>query len=231
MEQSLKLSPEDKKILKDYILDIKNHKVSGIISREDLWNMMNNECKYVVEKILNLNPTNYGFKGPKINDTSIGSNIIKLPKTSDINQGEYTLDNNSYLPEHILVNFEKMNNEFKLSYPGRELLIGSGYRSPAFQIITLVYILVEIYDFDISETLKRVALPEYSQHCSLSHTALDILNIDGLPSDEDPIEFSKTIEYKWLKDNANTFGFNESYPKGNPYGIMWEPWHWQFLPG
>ena len=56
-----------------------------------------------------------------------------------------------------------MNQAFIKTFPGRKLVVGSGYRSPAYQIATLIYILVNNYDFDIGKTLKRVAMPRYSR--------------------------------------------------------------------
>ena len=30
----------------------------------------------------------------------------------------------------------------------------------------------------------------------------------------------------WLRTNAPRFGFHLSYPRNNPHGIGYEPWHW-----
>ncbi len=40
--------------------------------------------------------------------------------------------------------------------------------------------------------------------------------------------FEKTPAYTWLTENAHTYGFVLSYPKGNTYYIF-EPWHWRFV--
>ena len=40
--------------------------------------------------------------------------------------------------------------------------------------------------------------------------------------------FEKTPAYQWLLDNAYTYGFILSYPKGNSY-YQYEPWHWRFV--
>jgi len=40
--------------------------------------------------------------------------------------------------------------------------------------------------------------------------------------------FDTTEEYKWLVDNAHTYGFTLSYPKNNSY-YVYEPWHWRFV--
>lgn len=40
--------------------------------------------------------------------------------------------------------------------------------------------------------------------------------------------FSTTPQYQWLMQNAHTYGFVLSYPKGNTY-FQFEPWHWRFV--
>lgn len=40
--------------------------------------------------------------------------------------------------------------------------------------------------------------------------------------------FDTTPEFTWLIDNAHTYGFVLSYPKGNAYYI-YEPWHWRYV--
>ena len=38
--------------------------------------------------------------------------------------------------------------------------------------------------------------------------------------------FARTPEFRWLKKQAGRFGFQLSYPRNNPHGIAYEPWHW-----
>ncbi len=40
--------------------------------------------------------------------------------------------------------------------------------------------------------------------------------------------FDTTPEFAWLVNNAHTYGFVLSYPKGNAYYI-YEPWHWRYV--
>lgn len=40
--------------------------------------------------------------------------------------------------------------------------------------------------------------------------------------------FENMAAYDWLKANAYTYGFIESYPQGNQYYVF-EPWHWRFV--
>ncbi len=73
----------------------------------------------------------------------------------------------------------------------------------------------------LNEILTVNAAPGYSEH----HTgrAIDIGTIDS-PALE--VEFENTPAFDWLCANAADFGFSMSYPRNNPLGIDYEPWHW-----
>ena len=73
----------------------------------------------------------------------------------------------------------------------------------------------------IEEILKVCAAPGYSEHHS--GRALDLTTHGCEPLTE---EFDKTDAFNWLQGNAHLFSFRLSYPKGNKYGIAYEPWHW-----
>lgn len=74
-----------------------------------------------------------------------------------------------------------------------------------------------------SEIYAASAPPGHSEH----HTgrAIDI-NTCNSPALEE--EFEDTPAFRWLTQNAAGFGFSLSYPRSNPYGIAYEPWHWCF---
>jgi D-alanyl-D-alanine carboxypeptidase len=40
--------------------------------------------------------------------------------------------------------------------------------------------------------------------------------------------FEDTPAFAWLQRSAGDFGFVMSYPRGNPHGIDYEPWHWRW---
>ena len=77
-----------------------------------------------------------------------------------------------------------------------------------------------------SEIYNVSAPPGHSEH----HTgrAIDI-NTPGCPALEE--EFESTSAFEWLLRNAGHFGFHLSYPRNNPSGIAYEPWHWCFRKG
>jgi D-alanyl-D-alanine carboxypeptidase len=77
----------------------------------------------------------------------------------------------------------------------------------------------------MSAILAVSAAPGYSEH----HTgrAFDI-TAAGVP----PLEtvFEETTTYTWLTQHAAEFGFYLSYPRDNPQGFIYEPWHWLYQP-
>jgi D-alanyl-D-alanine carboxypeptidase len=73
----------------------------------------------------------------------------------------------------------------------------------------------------IDAILRVMAAPGYSEH----HTGR-VIDI-GAPG-EPPLDegFARTPAFQWLAAHAGAYGFLLSYPRGNPHGIAYEPWHW-----
>lgn len=70
------------------------------------------------------------------------------------------------------------------------------------------------------------APPGYSEH----HTgyAVDIGDRNTASADLSR-DFEKTEAFKWLEANAPYYSFELSFPKDNPQGVSYEPWHWRFV--
>ncbi|MCL2925970.1 MAG: M15 family metallopeptidase [Trichodesmium sp. MAG_R04] len=101
----------------------------------------------------------------------------------------------------------------------------SGFRTLADQ----KYLFFEVKANRGEETSKRAevsAPPGYSEH----HTgyAIDIGDA-RMPETHLKVSFEKTIAFQWLQENASNYGFELSFPKDNPQGISYEPWHWRFV--
>ena len=105
------------------------------------------------------------------------------------------------------------------AHDGVELLALSGFRSVRrqHQLIERKLAAGET----LEEILRYVAAPGFSEH----HTgrALDIGSPEHLELDGN---FARTAAFRWLSRRAAEFGFNLSYPRNNPHGIGYEPWHW-----
>lgn len=77
----------------------------------------------------------------------------------------------------------------------------------------------------VSDILRVNAAPGFSEH----HTgrAVDIATPGSRPLME---EFEDSDAFRWLVENAAPFGFSMSYPRENPFGFIYEPWHWARKP-
>lgn len=73
------------------------------------------------------------------------------------------------------------------------------------------------------QILRVSALPGYSEH----HTGrtIDLTTPGCEPLTE---AFEGTGAFAWLSRRAAEFGFTMTYPRNNPFGIAYEPWHWTF---
>lgn len=99
----------------------------------------------------------------------------------------------------------------------------SGYRSHDYQLGIFERKLAR--GLTVEEILGVNAAPGYSEHHS--GRALDIGTPDEPPAEE---SFERTPAFAWLRDNASAYGFVMSYPRDNPHGIVYEPWHWRHGP-
>ncbi|MBV8659786.1 MAG: M15 family metallopeptidase [Burkholderiales bacterium] len=77
----------------------------------------------------------------------------------------------------------------------------------------------------LDEILRASAAPGYSEH----HTgrALDLTTPGGEMLED---SFENTPAFAWLQQHADQYGFSLSFPRDNPQGFIYEPWHWCMLP-
>ena len=100
----------------------------------------------------------------------------------------------------------------------------SGYRSHDYQIGIFERKLAR--GLALADIVTVNAAPGYSEHHS--GCALDI-STPGEPPAEDSFEL--TGAFAWLGEHAAGHGFHMSYPRDNPHGIVYEPWHWCWIAG
>jgi D-alanyl-D-alanine carboxypeptidase len=98
----------------------------------------------------------------------------------------------------------------------------SGYRSHDYQLGIFERKLAR--GQTVQQILTVNAAPGYSEHHS--GNALDIGTPGEAPAEE---SFEKTAAFDWLTAHAGDSGFIMSYPRDNPHGIVYEPWHWYFV--
>ncbi|WAS06085.1 M15 family metallopeptidase [Gloeomargaritales cyanobacterium VI4D9] len=78
----------------------------------------------------------------------------------------------------------------------------------------------------VAERAKVSAPPGYSEH----HTGYALDVGDGQqPGTHLHESFEQTAAFAWLQKRAAQFHFELSFPRHNPQGISYEPWHWRFV--
>ena len=107
---------------------------------------------------------------------------------------------------------------------GVELLLVSAFRSVDYQRAIFDRKLAQGATLD--EILHVNAAPGYSEHHA--GRAVDIATRGCPPLTE---AFDTTEAFAWLRENAVRFDFEMSYPRDNPYGMVYEPWHWAMRGG
>lgn len=101
----------------------------------------------------------------------------------------------------------------------------SGFRSLADQKHLFFEVKAERGQ-DTTQRAEVSAPPGYSEH----HTgyAVDIGDGDR-PDTHVKTSFEETPAFQWLQANAAHYSFELSFPKNNPQGVAYEPWHWRFV--
>ena len=74
----------------------------------------------------------------------------------------------------------------------------------------------------LMQILRENAAPGYSQH----HTGFALDLADDSSCEPLTERFELQGAFDWLCRRAGEFGFMLQYPRGNPYGFIYEPWHW-----
>jgi LAS superfamily LD-carboxypeptidase LdcB len=226
------VSKDDEKLIESLLSKVdkawRHSDLIGVIERTALASILSAEEITIIDRVYNIDPTIYGFYAPRLS-TELGANkLIRVAPQRYRYQNKKYYTHTQYVPETPHRAYQAMAVAMKDELK-RPLLIESSYRSNPYQAIVFLSIL-KLHKFDVNKTAKRAAIPGYSEHSTPDELAFDFMNRDGLPSYETPQDFEGTVEFNWLTANANHFDFFMSYPKDNPYGLMYEPWHWRHKP-
>ncbi len=107
---------------------------------------------------------------------------------------------------------------------GIKLVLLSGFRSIELQR-SIFYERKSARNQVAIERAKVSAPPGYSEHST--GFAIDLG--DGTMRQTDfEVDFENTPAFNWLNKNAARYHFILSFPKGNPQGVSYEPWHWRY---
>jgi len=102
---------------------------------------------------------------------------------------------------------------------GITLMIVSGFRDFEYQA-SLIRKKINAGQV-LGDILEVNAAPGFSEHHS--GRAVDVASPGSRPLTE---EFEMSEAFAWLEQNAADYGFSMSYPRDNPEGFIYEPWHW-----
>ncbi len=223
----IKFSPKDKQIGKRIFKKFKKGRKKNpkwpLLTLRELFRILNKEEKELIKKILKINPREYrkkdrffGIKKTPKNLVAIKNQYYRIGKVCKKIEPQF-------LSEKVFLAYQRLNQSMQKEI-GRYVNVASGYRSSGYQMAMFFCVLYQ-NNWNIGKTLRRIALPGYSEHSYPARQAVDFAPQRGIKRIED---FYKTKEFKWLKKNAKKFGFYLSYPKNNKSGTAFEPWHWHF---
>ena len=199
------------------------------VTLDQLGPLLSAAQRAIVDQIVDLDPADYGVRTPYAGDLEpVPADLVKLVGQQYTEHGQQQTMGEKYVPRHVFNAYVRMNATFMTEHRKRRLLIQSCYRSPAYQVVVFINWLTRVYAGDIGRTIRHASPPRYSQHTIASKAAIDFMNIDGSPSSDNLEGFRDTVEYAWLRQHGDEFGFYESWPEGNEYGMRAEPWHWQY---
>jgi D-alanyl-D-alanine carboxypeptidase len=107
---------------------------------------------------------------------------------------------------------------------GVGLTLLSGFRSIELQRQLFFDVKAERNQSSL-ERAKVSAPPGFSEHST--GYAIDVGDA-SMPHTNLSLSFSQTKAYQWLLNHAARYQFALSFPKSNPQGVNFEPWHWRF---
>jgi hypothetical protein len=130
------------------------------------------------------------------------------------------------LPQPVARAVEAMNAAMRAEI-GREVAVGSGYHSPAYQAHLFVT-LIPVYGYSIRDTLRHFAQPGRSEHERPECQGLDFIDVAHADlTYSRPREVAEFPEFRWLRANARRFGFVLTNPVETPEHAF-SPWHWRW---
>lgn len=178
----------------------------------------------LIKKIIDTNPLAYGIKLPFLGTPVNPKNLIEIENQKIKIGKKVKVLEKQYLPKAVYNAYLMLSNSV-FQDTGKKLLVDSGYRAAGCQTICFLEAL-KGNRFNFAKTMSEFALPGYSEHGFFEKQAIDFITEKRATAKG--IKFEKTAEYKWLLKYAGKFGFHLSYPKGNPYGVTFEPRHWYY---
>jgi len=227
------LSEKDQKIVDSILIKttplIDQKKATGnvnLLTEKELFKSLNQKEKKWIKKMLRLRPSELGVKTPaQPHQENLAFHEVSNQKILKGGQ-PFTLPIQA-VSEPAYAAYEKMMQAM-ITDIGKKLYIESAHRSPTYQLWLFIFYLKTEHHYSIRETGKLSALPGYSEHNLAIGHAIDLINGEGINGDPDFEKYEVLPEHQWMLKHAEEYGFTLSYPRNNPWGISFEPWHWRY---
>lgn len=197
-----------------------------LMTFEELYQGLEAEDASLLDRIRKIDPQkSFNFQGGYLGESRDGVEFVRLEdQWIHLKEEKKKLDP-QYLPKQVYEAYHQMNEAMKRDL-GKQLLVESGYRSPAYQLYTFCFFMPK-HGYSLAESGKWIAIPGYSEHGAPKVQAIDFINEEGVNGEDRVEDFEALPEYRWLLEHAGQFGFELSYPRDKP-GITFEPWHWRY---
>lgn len=198
------------------------------VSYGEVFKCLDDRQKNLARRIFAIKPDELGFKGPSFSMAGV-SDLVQISEIKLAYKNKEISTGVNFLPRNVSDDFQKMTSDMKKQI-NKTIYVSSGYRSPGYQAKLFLYYLGPENGYSLFENAKWIAMPGYSEHNS-PNTAIDFINQDGISGQDEgqtAEEFEKLTEFEWLQNNAAKYNFYLTYPKNNPFGVSYEPWHWHW---
>lgn len=228
-----KLSANDQKIVdsllqktRPLIEEKEAHANANLLTFEELEKSLSKKEKNFIKKILLLTPADLGVRTPKQTEENESLRFHEIKGQVIQKDGKpFTLPPQAISPEAYAA-YEKMMGHMEKDL-GKRLYIESGHRARAYHLYNFLKYLAQ-HQYSLIETAKLNALPGYSEHNLTRGHAIDFISAEGINGDPRPEDYEVLPEHAWMLKHAGEYGFTLSYPRNNPSGISFEPWHWRY---
>ena len=219
-------SPRDQKLIVSILQTlgpiIKDKQTSGsapLLNWSELIQSLNNKQRILIKNFRRFS----GAAGD--DDDPTRPPLVRLDNQCILKNGQAKAIPPQYVTQAVYDAYARMIQSMQKDL-GTALRIESGYRSPAYQLYLFLSHLPR-YQFNMAATNRHVALPGQSEHGSLQHLAIDLINADGINGEDNPRNFSLLPEYRWMTLHAKIYGFEPSFPEATTDSAF-EPWHWRY---
>jgi hypothetical protein len=130
------------------------HCIPCLMTFEDVYKLLNDDEMELIKDLLTQKPSAYGVLEPFLGMEAVPTDVVAIKNQSVKYDGKTAAIPTQYVPRIVYKAYARLHQAYKAS-SGKNILIGSGYRSPANQAVNFLTWL-QYYDYDFKKTLGYV---------------------------------------------------------------------------